>query len=88
MKQSGYSTGNIETILLVFQGRVFEKSDAVILILSGLGGVWRFARVLAIIPKKLRDMFYLMAARNRYVIGGRRKACEIPLEVDGKKFLP
>jgi predicted DCC family thiol-disulfide oxidoreductase YuxK len=58
--------------------RVCIKSDAVLLIAKGLGGIWTLALAAHLLPRSIRDAFYDLIARNRYKFSGRRNACRIP----------
>jgi len=59
--------------------RLLSRSDAVIFILSQLGGLWRCAGpVFAALPGPLRDWIYRLISRNRYRMFGRYDTCPIP----------
>jgi predicted DCC family thiol-disulfide oxidoreductase YuxK len=65
--------------LIVVQGEnMLRDSDAVLAIWRELGGPWRLAAMLKIIPGRIRDPFYRWVARNRYALFGRRDTCWIP----------
>ncbi|AWN53590.1 DCC1-like thiol-disulfide oxidoreductase family protein [Methylobacterium sp. 17Sr1-1] len=66
--------------LLVVEGglegdRVRRDSDAVLHIYETLGFPWRLARVLRLVPARLRDPVYRLVARNRYRLFGKRDSC-------------
>lgn len=75
---AGLPPDQIETIVLVQEGRRFVESDAVIQILAGLGGVWSLAVGARAIPRILRDWVYRRVARNRYSIAGMATECPLP----------
>lgn len=77
-----------ETLLLVEEGRTFERSDAVLRIVAGLGGPWRMAGWLRIVPLRVRDRVYRWVARNRYQWFGRRESCRLPTPDETARFLP
>ncbi|MFK7842042.1 MAG: thiol-disulfide oxidoreductase DCC family protein [Sphingorhabdus sp.] len=64
-----------ETFLVVEQSRVWGKSDAILQIIYRLGWPWRVLAVLRFIPRSIRDAIYMLVARHRYRIFGRRQAC-------------
>jgi predicted DCC family thiol-disulfide oxidoreductase YuxK len=66
------------TFLVLDQGRRFIESDAVIRVISALGGLWRMSNALYIVPKSWRDFLYRLLARNRYRWFGRRSVCYLP----------
>ncbi|WP_157642232.1 thiol-disulfide oxidoreductase DCC family protein [Burkholderia ubonensis] len=87
LQSAGYAPENIETILAVTREGILDKSDAIIKIMTSIGGLWRLAFLLRVLPKTFRDLAYLVFARNRYLIAGRTKACEIPRGLDAERFL-
>jgi predicted DCC family thiol-disulfide oxidoreductase YuxK len=74
-------------VLLDRTGR-YERSDAAIRIARHLGGRWRWAGLLFIVPRGLRDAVYRWIARNRYRFFGRREACRVPTPAERDRFLP
>lgn len=71
----GLPTDRFETYLLVADGRIHQRSDAIVEIARRLRRPWKAAVALAIIPRRLRDALYGRVARHRYRIFGRREAC-------------
>jgi len=76
------------SIVLVDGSGVRERSDAVLLIATELGGVYRLATTLRWIPRPLRDWLYDRIARRRYRFFGKREACRMPSEAERDRFLP
>jgi predicted DCC family thiol-disulfide oxidoreductase YuxK len=66
-------------VVLTRAGSLLVRSDAILHILRGLGGVWRpIARIVAAIPRALRDAGYNFIARIRYrVFGTRDHLCPV-----------
>lgn len=61
-------------LVLTVEGELLVRSDAFIHILRRLGGSWGFwARLLALIPRGLRDWVYDFIARIRYRLFGMRE---------------
>jgi predicted DCC family thiol-disulfide oxidoreductase YuxK len=58
--------------------RVLMRSDAVLVILHGLGGPWRLAAIGRWLPRPWRDAAYDAVARRRYRWFGRFDQCPIP----------
>jgi len=67
--------------------RVSTDSDAIRRVLVGLGGAWRVANVIALVPRRLRDVAYRAIARNRYRWFGRHDACLLPSPEHRQRFL-
>ncbi|MEM8695077.1 MAG: DCC1-like thiol-disulfide oxidoreductase family protein [Pseudomonadota bacterium] len=70
-------TDNFETYLLVADGRIYQRSTAVLEIVKRLGWPWKAGAIFAIVPRPVRDTLYSLVARHRYRIFGRRIACGI-----------
>lgn len=68
----------LETNLLVADGVVYGKLTAVIEVAVRLGGVWRMAALLKLLPSPLGDWAYDRIALNRYALFGRRETCWLP----------
>ena len=79
---------NIDTIIYLEGNRIYEKSDAAILILFRLGGFWKTAAALKIIPRFIRDSVYDYIAKKRYGWFGKRESCRMPTAEDREKILP
>ena len=69
------------------KGRVFAKSAAGLKIAAYLGGLWRLALLLWLLPRPLRDWAYDLVARHRHVWAGGRAACPIIPPGKGHRFL-
>lgn len=67
-------------------GRAWTDSDAIRRVLTGLGGPWTIAVLIALIPRFLRDPLYRMVARNRYRWFGTT-SCTVPDETQRSRFL-
>jgi predicted DCC family thiol-disulfide oxidoreductase YuxK len=65
-----------------------ERSDAVLAILAKLGQPWRTLSWSRVIPRFVRDPFYRLFARYRYLVAGKIDACRIPADGDRARFLP
>lgn len=77
----------LNTVVLWSQGEIFEKSDAALLVLQQLGGIWWLSKALWIFPKPLRDLAYDLMAKNRYKIFGKKDSCRLPTKEERAKFL-
>jgi predicted DCC family thiol-disulfide oxidoreductase YuxK len=67
-----------DTVILMRDERLWERSDAAIRIVAGLGGMWRACVLLLLVPRVIRDAVYRWVARNRYRWFGRTEACFLP----------
>ncbi len=88
-KQSNLSFTAGESILLLDESRsvFYSKSDAVLFVLSRIGGFWGLASVFRFVPRVLRDYLYDLIAKNRYRLFGTYDTCPIPPEGLRARFL-
>ncbi len=88
--RKGYSESELkalDSIVVVNAGKVSTRSDAVIEILVALGGLFKMARLLKLIPSSVRNLAYDTMAKKRYVWLGRRDTCRMPSPEESHKFL-
>ena len=78
---------NRKSIILVKEGLVFYKSDAVIEIAKQLNGWPSILKFGFVFPKFLRDGMYDIIAKNRYYLLGKKETCAIPSEKDNHRFI-
>lgn len=67
----------IRSVLLLANGRFFQNSEAVIRILSGLGGGWRLFGIFLLVPTNIRDSLYFFIAGRRYTWFGSAPSCGV-----------
>jgi predicted DCC family thiol-disulfide oxidoreductase YuxK len=67
--------------------RFFTRSDAALFVAGELGWPWRMARLMWIVPKRVRDRGYDLIARTRYRIFGRYEHCLIPSPEFRSRFI-
>jgi predicted DCC family thiol-disulfide oxidoreductase YuxK len=75
------------SVILLKEGQVFYKSDAIIEISKLLTGWPHYIKYVAIFPRWFRDFFYDVVANYRYTLFGKRKECSIPAEPLKHKFI-
>ena len=86
--QEKYGIGeDVESIVLVEDGRAFTHSTAGLHIAKELGGIWSLAYVFIIVPAFIRDFCYRLFAKNRYRLFGRQDACMLPTSDVRERFL-
>jgi len=67
--------------------RVFVRTDGALRVARHLGGAWRAAALLRVVPRPLRDLAYDAFARVRYRVFGRHERCPVPLPEQRARFL-
>lgn len=76
-----------DSVLLIENGRVWQKSSASLRIARRLSGGWPMFYAFIVIPRFLRDPVYNWIARNRYRWFGRDDVCMLPDPALRKRFL-
>jgi predicted DCC family thiol-disulfide oxidoreductase YuxK len=66
---------------------LLARSDAILYLLTQLGGLWKLAGVGRVLPKAFRDVIYKIVARNRYRVFGKHESCMLPEPKHRQKFL-
>lgn len=67
--------------------RILWRSDAILHVLSVIGGVWKLASIGKILPRFIRDRLYDLVAANRYHVFGKSESCMLPEPQHRAKFL-
>jgi predicted DCC family thiol-disulfide oxidoreductase YuxK len=65
----------------------FTKSDAALFVVDRLGWPWKAARLIRVVPARVRDLAYDAIARVRYRIFGRHEQCLIPSAEFRRRFI-
>lgn len=78
---------SIDTILVVVDGTVLDRSDAILHLARELPFPWKLLAAARIVPRPLRDGIYRMIAANRYRWFGKKSSCRIPLPHERDRFL-
>lgn len=78
-----------DSIVLISDSKLYTKSKAVLLIVSQLDGIYKYFAVFLLKLKCffLYDFFYIIIAKMRYQIFGKRDTCRFPTENEKKRFL-
>lgn len=76
--QFNLKTLNIDTVILVENNKIYDKSTAALKIAKHLDGGFNLFYGFFIIPKFLRDSIYVFIAKHRYQWFGKRESCMVP----------
>ncbi|MBA3258928.1 MAG: thiol-disulfide oxidoreductase DCC family protein [Gemmatimonadales bacterium] len=87
VRRRGYAGAPLATIVLIEDGRVYERSTAVLRIVRRLSGLWPALSLLLAVPRPIRDAVYDWSARRRYRWFGRQDACRVPTPGLRSRFL-
>ena len=77
----------MDSIILIENGKIYQKSSAILKIAKHLNGMWKISYGFIIIPKFIRDLVYTTIAKNRYKWFGKRDVCMIPTKELQMRFL-
>lgn len=78
LSRAGFNPDQLYSILVMRDGKIFERSAAVLEIARHLPWPWRGIRIFNILPRFICDFFYKLIANNRYRLFGKKEACMIP----------
>jgi predicted DCC family thiol-disulfide oxidoreductase YuxK len=78
VREHGRDPGDIDTVVLVQGGRLYDRSTAALRIAAGLRMPWPLLAVFLAVPRPLRDAVYCWIARNRYRWFGKSEECMVP----------
>lgn len=71
-------SGNINSIILLQEGKYYYRSTAALMIAKKLNGLFPLFYCLIIIPNFIRDSVYSFIANHRYQWFGKRNECWLP----------
>ena len=77
----------MNSVLVIENEKVYDSSDAALVICKHLNGLWKLLFVFKIIPKPMRDYMYKYIARNRYKWFGQKDSCTLPSPEIRHRFL-
>lgn len=84
----GFSRSDLDkTFLVVCNGKALMRSDASVEIARHLRAPWRWAAVMAAVPRPLRNAVYDLVARRRYRWFGRRQDCTVVPVAERHRFI-
>jgi predicted DCC family thiol-disulfide oxidoreductase YuxK len=87
LKQHGLNPDVFDSIVVIDQGHVYERSDAALKIASYMGRFWSSFAIFKFLPRFFRDGIYNIVARSRYSVFGKRAECMIPTPELKDRFL-
>jgi predicted DCC family thiol-disulfide oxidoreductase YuxK len=83
----GIDPDDPSTFLFFDRGVPLPASDGMVALLARMPSPWRWLRVLAAVPRAVRDAVYRWIARNRYRLFGRRESCIVPTPALRARFI-
>lgn len=83
----GQTSDAPETMVTLRDGKAYQHAQAVAAALETLGGRWRAAALIGILPDRVTRGAYRLLAKRRYRIWGRRETCFVPSSDLESRFL-
>jgi predicted DCC family thiol-disulfide oxidoreductase YuxK len=77
-RRHGLKTEDFDSVVLVEDGAVYTKSEAVLRVCRRLDGPWPLLSAFSVVPTGLSDRMYDLVAENRYRVFGKKDACPVP----------
>jgi len=87
LRSYGIEKVGVDTIILVKNGKIFIRTNAVLEIAKDLTGYWYLLNVFKVVPRPVRDWLYRVIARNRYKLFGRATKCKLPTPDVKNRFI-
>ena len=87
LHRSGLPEQDYDSFILVKDGQLFQKSEAVLEVVRLLGGGWSLLYGFKVLPRAWRDWLYTKIAQNRYRWFGKRTQCRLPTPGLRARFL-
>ena len=84
---NGLEQKNLQTFILLQNGKVFTRSTAALLVAKQLTGPVKLLYTFIILPYFLRDPVYNLIAANRFRWFGKRSDCLVPTPDIQNRFL-
>lgn len=78
---------DLKTVLVFHNGKIYQRSDAALVILNQLPGYKLLANLGWIVPRPIRNFIYNWVAHHRYQWFGKKEACLIPKPEWSGRFL-
>ena len=81
------SLHNINSVVLIMNGKAYTQSSAVLEIFRLLGFPWKLLYVFKILPPVIRNFLYNLLARYRYKWFAKRDSCMMPDDKLKERFI-
>ena len=79
--------GDPDTIVLIDGDHAHQRSGAALRIARRLSSPWKVMYAFIVVPWFLRDLAYVIIAKNRYRLFGRSETCRVPTPEIRARFL-
>ncbi len=76
-----------DTFILIKNDVIYVRTNAALEITKDLPGHWYLFRVFEILPVSIRDLFYNLLVKNRYILFDKKDVCMVPSESVKNRFI-
>jgi predicted DCC family thiol-disulfide oxidoreductase YuxK len=87
LKEHGILQTDLDTLIMIEDGKVFTHSTAGLKIYQHLSGWWSILYDFIVVPQFIRDPVYVLCAKYRYKIFGRQDTCRVPTSEEQARFI-
>ncbi|MDB2386379.1 DCC1-like thiol-disulfide oxidoreductase family protein [Shewanella sp.] len=87
LSQFGLTDTAVDSVILISGNTYYLRSDAAIEIAKQLDAPWPLLRLTRCVPRVIRDGFYHLIAKRRYLLFGTRPICQLPTNAVKKRFI-
>jgi predicted DCC family thiol-disulfide oxidoreductase YuxK len=87
LQQFGLPENDLRSFLFIENGKLYNRSTAVLRVCRYLKGLWPLCYGFIIVPAFIRNAVYDLIARNRYKWFGQKEECMIPTADIKARFL-
>lgn len=87
LTQFNKNTQNFDSVILLKNNTLYEKSEAALEITKHLSGFWKYLTIFKFLPTSFLNFFYNIVAKNRYRIFGKADSCRMPTAELKERFL-
>lgn len=80
-------THDLDSVVVMIEGKTFRKGAAVLAVFNQLGGGWKILSLATVLPDGLINSGYDFVANNRYKIFGKKETCRLPTPEERARFI-
>lgn len=80
-------TRDLKSVVYKENDHCYSKSEAVLKVLTELGGIWKLASLGKLLPSPFLNWGYDLVAENRYKIFGKKETCRLPTPEERSRFV-
>ena len=87
LSQHGLAKDDLDTLILIEDGRAYTHSTASLRILKHMKGWYSLLYDFIVVPASIRDFLYYLFAKYRYKLFGKQAECRVPTKEELERFI-